>query len=283
MQLDDSTRNTRRFTPCKVALMLALILCACAVLMLMGTVVIAGTQDRPAVKVTIRVDGQEWDWVSTQSTVGGALKEAGIVISVKDQVQPGLNVKIGPGMRIKVERVEDKVIYKKEPVPFKTIVKFDPRITSRSIVQEGQQGEKEIQYLYRYKDGVKVAESVIGSTTTRKSVDRIVAISHPTMLASRDGAYTRHLEMVATAYAPFHCGGSASGHCALGIPAGKGIAAVDPRTIPLGTKIYVEGYGEAIAGDTGGAIKGNRIDLCYDSYGEACDFGRRRVTVWILQ
>ena len=64
--------------------------------------------------------------------------------------------------------------------------------------------------------------------------------------------------------------------------AGKGVVAVDPRFIKLGTKLYVVGYGYCIAGDTGGAIKGNRIDLGFNTYREAVQFGRRTVTVFIL-
>jgi 3D (Asp-Asp-Asp) domain-containing protein len=61
-----------------------------------------------------------------------------------------------------------------------------------------------------------------------------------------------------------------------------GVVAVDPNVIPLYTRLYIEGYGPAIAGDIGGAIRGQRIDLCFDSLGEALDWGRRPVTVYIL-
>jgi 3D (Asp-Asp-Asp) domain-containing protein len=62
-----------------------------------------------------------------------------------------------------------------------------------------------------------------------------------------------------------------------------GLVAVDPRVIPLGTHLYVEGYGFALAADTGGAIKGNRIDLCYDSVAFANRFGRKKVRVHVLE
>ena len=66
------------------------------------------------------------------------------------------------------------------------------------------------------------------------------------------------------------------------VPAVRGVVAVDPDVIPLGTRLFIPGYGEAVAADTGGAIVGNRIDLVMDSYGEAMDFGRRDVTVYVL-
>lgn len=60
------------------------------------------------------------------------------------------------------------------------------------------------------------------------------------------------------------------------------VVAVDPSVIPLGSRVWVEGYGEAIAGDTGGAIKGNRIDLHYPNQSSAIAFGRKMITVKIL-
>jgi 3D (Asp-Asp-Asp) domain-containing protein len=63
---------------------------------------------------------------------------------------------------------------------------------------------------------------------------------------------------------------------------GQGVVAVDPKVIPLGSKLYVEGYGYAIAGDTGGAIKGNRIDVFFYSSGETAQWGRRWVRVFVL-
>jgi 3D (Asp-Asp-Asp) domain-containing protein len=86
--------------------------------------------------------------------------------------------------------------------------------------------------------------------------------------------------MVATAYTA-NCDGC-SGTTASGQHAGHGIVAVDPRVIPLGSHLYIPGYGQAIAGDTGGAIHGNRVDLGFNSDSDAMQFGRRSVTVYVL-
>jgi 3D (Asp-Asp-Asp) domain-containing protein len=90
--------------------------------------------------------------------------------------------------------------------------------------------------------------------------------------------------MEATAYdpGPISCGKYADGYTAIGMKAEKGVVAVDPRVIPMRTRLYVEGYGLAIAADTGGAIKGNRIDLCFPTYQEALRYGRRTVKVYLL-
>jgi 3D (Asp-Asp-Asp) domain-containing protein len=86
--------------------------------------------------------------------------------------------------------------------------------------------------------------------------------------------------MVATAYTA-NCDGC-SGVTASGQHAGHGIVAVDPRVIPLGSHLYIPGYGHAVAGDTGGAIRGNRVDLGFNSDADAMQFGRRPVTVYVL-
>lgn len=70
---------------------------------------------------------------------------------------------------------------------------------------------------------------------------------------------------------------------ALGRRAGYGIVAVDPRVIPIGTHLYIPGYGSAIAGDTGGDIVGNRIDLGFNTQRDAMLFGRRPVTVYRIK
>jgi 3D (Asp-Asp-Asp) domain-containing protein len=110
-------------------------------------------------------------------------------------------------------------------------------------------------------------------------------------ISSRGGLRSRSnfrinkaLTMNASAYTPHRSGGgTGSGRTANGWPAGYGLVAVDPRIIPLGTVLYVEGYGMAIAADTGRAIKGHKIDLCYHSRSDALRFGRRIVKVFILK
>jgi 3D (Asp-Asp-Asp) domain-containing protein len=94
----------------------------------------------------------------------------------------------------------------------------------------------------------------------------------------------RVMVMDATAYdpSPATIGRGATGYTAMGLRATYGHVAVDPRVIRMGSLVYVEGYGLAIASDTGSAIKGNRIDLCFDSRSTALRFGRKKVKVHVL-
>jgi len=112
--------------------------------------------------------------------------------------------------------------------------------------------------------------------------DTIFLISRSGFPTSR-GSFVRGTvrTMAASAYDPNPRGGS--GRTATGYRAKFGHVAVDPKVIPLGSLLYIEGYGFALASDTGGAIRGNRIDLCYNSRGQAFQFGRRKVTVHVLK
>ena len=92
--------------------------------------------------------------------------------------------------------------------------------------------------------------------------------------------------LTATAYYAFGSGGNdinGNGITATGLRARKGIVAVDPRIIPLGTKLFIPGYGEALAADTGGWIKNDRIDLCFESLEECFRFGRRKIKVYLIE
>lgn len=104
-------------------------------------------------------------------------------------------------------------------------------------------------------------------------------------LTSRSGSVRRFrlMSMVATAYCPRKCCGSLNGRTATGRKAEYGIVAVDPRLIPLGTTLYIDRYGFAIAADTGRKIKGARIDLCFPTHKEASQFGRKTVKVLLVR
>lgn len=92
-----------------------------------------------------------------------------------------------------------------------------------------------------------------------------------------------HIIMIATAYTKSIEEGTHKGITRSGTQVSRGTVAVDPRVIPLGTKLYVENYGHAVALDTGGAIKENRIDLYMETKDEAFEFGRKEVRVWIIE
>ena len=158
--------------------------------------------------------------------------------------------------------------------------KQEEMFTTKSTVAEIMQ---ELGYVgNRYaidKDGdISVAADMHIRVT---DVEPVIIPAQPTVETGQGAmSYSRHMTMEATAYIPSDGGGS--GITATGMVAQHGVIAVDPQVIPLGTRVYIPGYGVAIAADTGGAIRGNRIDLCMNTYREAINFGRGDVEVYIL-
>lgn len=92
--------------------------------------------------------------------------------------------------------------------------------------------------------------------------------------------HSRPLYVEATAYSPHDDGNG--GRTATGTLVRRGVVAVDPQVIPLGTKVYIPGYGMATAEDIGGSIKGHHIDIAFDTTQECFNFGRQRITVYII-
>ena len=175
-----------------------------------------------------------------------------------------------------------------EPIPFRTYMVMSDSVAPGHVKKgaPGEDGIRERRLKVYYKKGDAVKSELVSDQIVKQPIDQITYCGIRTRdarsLPSRSGSYdrVRELNMVATGYAPWQ--GSRSCRCATGMRAGYGVVAVDPRVIPLHTKLYIEGYGYAIAGDTGGAIKRNRIDLGHNTYREAEDVGKRLVHVYVL-
>lgn len=171
-------------------------------------------------------------------------------------------------------------------IGIQTIIEPDPTMAKgeQKIVQEGHAGQVSIKERV-YLQGDKIIRTKeLSSKVIKNMVPKIIkeGTREKIVQTSRGNVrYSKVLKMNATAYTASD--GNGDGITASGIPATRGIVAVDPEVIPLGTRLYIPGYGEALAADTGGAIQGNRIDLVVDSYGEAMNFGRQDIDVYILQ
>ncbi|MER3403209.1 MAG: hypothetical protein C4337_07970 [Armatimonadota bacterium] len=188
-----------------------------------------------------------------------------------------------------------KVILKEETVaiPFPTVFEVNRHLPPRHrvLVQTGQKGEKRVVWRIVLKNGKEVQRTAIESEVLTPPQPQIYQVGVHGHIASRgavgrnDSFYTvRTLTMHATAYTPHRSGGgTGSGRTASGLPAGYGLVAVDPRVIPFGSVLYIEGYGMAIAADRGRAIRGHKIDLCYATCQQALQLGRRQVRVHLLK
>lgn len=239
--------------------------------------------------------------VTNKNTVNEVLEENNIKINKQDIIKPYKEALVFPNQEIVVSKVVHKNIYEEESIPFETITKNNPEMfegTSK-VIQEGFVGKKQNFYSTTFINGEIFQKTLTSSNVlmnptnkivevgTKKKVNTTVIDSANKVILHKSGRnlkYKKKITMQATAYDP-----TAGSKTAMGTKARVGAVAVDKRVIPLGSKLYVEGlgdypsYGLCTAEDTGGAIKGNRIDLFYNSNAEALKFGRRNVNVYILE
>jgi 3D (Asp-Asp-Asp) domain-containing protein len=186
-----------------------------------------------------------------------------------------------------------KIVDERVQTPPPTLFEVNRRLPPRHRVLKaaGKPGESLIIWRVYYRNGKEVRRVKVREDVIEPPQPRIYEIGVHGHIASR-GAVDRSaafrtvrvLEMHASAYTPHRSGGgTGTGRTATGLPAGYGLVAVDPRVIPFGTVLYIEGYGMAIAADKGRAIRGHKIDLCYATRQQAMQFGRRKVRVYILR
>lgn len=251
---------------------------------------------RRAVPVVITMSGQELNIKTAEDTVLDMLKAekealASIGLSYvegTDEVSLPLDQKISKDLEVKVVKVEYENISETKVLAYDTVTKENSTITPAEgyVEQAGSNGEEKVTYRVTKKDGVEVSREVVESTVTTKPVNAIKVVGTLRTI-SRGGSnisYKKVLNMQATAYSPDCVGGNrtATGTYPRRDPNGISTIAVDPSVIPLGSLVYIDGYGYARAEDTGGAIRGNKIDVFVGSGSEALSWGRRSVTVYIL-
>ena len=187
-------------------------------------------------------------------------------------------------MRV-VTRVSSRRVFVK-PDP---IIEFTPSLApgKRSVIR-GTDGLRVVTERVTMWDDVAVERAVVSSVTVRGARPAHILEGAPRTFSqlAANSPYHRLLHvytMEATAYTALTAKANPTGYTANGMRAQYGIVAVDPDVIPLGSHVFIPGYGLAIAADTGGAIIGRRIDLCMDRYGDAVRFGRQPVTVYVVQ
>jgi len=186
-------------------------------------------------------------------------------------------------------KIVDERVQTPPPTVFEVNRRLPPR--HRVLKVEGKPGESLIIWRVYYRNGKEIRRVKVREDVIEPPQPRIYEIGVHGHIASRGAVgrsaafrTVRVLEMHASAYTPHRSGGgTGTGRTATGLPAGYGLVAVDPRVIPFGTVLYIEGYGMAIAADKGRAIRGHKIDLCFATRQQAMQFGRRRVRVHILR
>lgn len=237
------------------------------------------TVDR-AVDVAITVDGCELPARTRGQTVKDILGEYGINLGPEDEVTPAKETPVTANMKVNVARVRTDSEVNEASIDFATKKQYTTKLPQGStrVAREGQEGTERRTWQITYRDGKEVNRQLASREVVSSPVDKVVMVGSG-MEISRGGENIRYsdvIDMTASAYS--HTGNNTSS----GIYPHYGVVAVDPTRIPMGTRLYVEGYGYATALDKGGAIKGNRIDLFFESESEAMSWGLRRAKVYIL-
>jgi uncharacterized protein YabE (DUF348 family) len=264
---------------------------------------------RAAFPITVKADGNNLVLWAAEATAGQALQSLGVTLGELDRAEPGADERLQSGDVVEVIRVSKHLITQRSEIPFREIRRTNETMDcgESRVLQGGVTGLREDTVELTMENGEEVGLHLVQSEMIRVKQDRVVEHGGNTLLsrAGRTFQFNKVIYVTATAYCP----GTAESGCpideygsskctghyndgitATGIRATAGngqegnphIVATDPRIIPLGSRLYIDGYGFAVAADVGGAIKGNRIDLLIADHGLAWKFGRKRLRVYLL-
>jgi len=254
-----------------------------------------------AVPVYITADGQKTKIMTCGNTVAEALEDSPFRLEGIDRLEGAeLTDSVSADMELKLVRVRKSIVKETQSIPYTVQRRANKKLDEglEKVIRTGQDGLTERQYEVVEEDGKEVFRQLLSETILTEPINMVLefgtALSYKTSRGEKF-RYSKVLDMKATAYtASLKDTGKAPGHplfgvTATGIKAKKGVIAVDPKVIPLYTRVYVEiagkteDYGYAIAADVGGAIKGNKIDLYYDSQDFVDRFGVKNVKVYIIE
>ena len=253
--------------------------------------------------VTIDHCGEAFETCSYDETVGHLLDRLGVQSTGEYQASEARDTQITEGMVITVERVQSLLQTHSEEIPFGVTYCSDPKLPAGEevVISEGVNGRKLVDTQLTFVNGEATGSTVLGETVIEEPVDQLIAVGTGEdvggdLPAIGDGVivlptgevlnYTHTGQFVATAYTNTDPG--CGPITAKGTQCRVGAIAVDPTVIPYGTRMFVvtnDGkyiYGVCTAEDCGGAIKGNRLDLYFDTDPECWTFGVRDATVYFL-
>ncbi|MGL4362618.1 MAG: 3D domain-containing protein [Cellulosilyticaceae bacterium] len=244
------------------------------------------TRWKPTVSLT--VNGLTSIFRTESETVEDVLNSRNIELPEGSFVSVPTTAMVQDGMKIEIKTREVATEIYQEEISYDTKVEMTNSLAAgvEEVEIEGQTGLKEIVV-----EIVTVGDEIVSETVVTEEVivepqTKIIKKGNKnTIVDAATGKvyeYTKELTLEATAYTDIP-GDRWEGITATGQPTFVGMVAVDPKVIPLNTILYIEGYGIAIAGDTGGAIKGHDVDLFFDTSKECYSFGRRNKQVYILK
>ncbi|MEG0308832.1 MAG: 3D domain-containing protein [Clostridium sp.] len=247
-----------------------------------------------AVDVNLVIDGKSLSIASAEPTVKAMLEAESIEVGQEDKINPSIDEILTSGMLVEVTRVNRELLNEVQSIAFETETRNNSELKQgiEQIIQEGADGERTITTEVVYENGREVNRRVVEEKVSKNPIKKILDIGTLATIRPSRGdsgeefAYSSMIACTSTAYTSDRGDSgtiTATGTTVRRNPNGYSTVAVDPRVIPLGTKLYIEGYGLAIAEDTGGAIIGNKVDVYVNSYEEAINWGRKTVKVYILK
>lgn len=253
-----------------------------------------------AVPISVFADGREYKIMTYKDTVAEALDDSPVRLLASDRLEGvDMDDPVVEGMSINVVRIREDIVSENIPIPFEVLSRENKSMDKgkERIVKEGKEGVLEKRYKVVIENGKEVSRELVEERVAMEPVNQIVEYGTVLNFKSSRGDVVRYkkvVDMKATAYtASYKHTGKNPGdkHYGItysGLKAKKGVVAVDPKVIPLGTRLYIEGvgntpdYGYAVAADIGSAVKGNRIDLYFDDEKTVDKWGIKNVKVYIL-
>ena len=225
--------------------------------------------------ITVTVNGQTAQYKTIRNSVSDMLRGWDVTLDEKDVVKPGMTEALKDGTDVEIDLYDIHKETVSEATDFKTKTEYTSDLLEgeSKITTEGVKGEDKVTYEIVTLGGIEQSRKEIARETVSKPVTQVVA--EGTAVSYNGVKYSRVITVVATGYT--HTGN----RTATGTWPHRGTMAVDRRVVAMGSYGYVPGYGEVHAEDTGGAIRGNRIDLFFNSRGQAVSWGRRTVDLYI--
>lgn len=245
-----------------------------------------------AFQVSMKVGNDETDVWTTEQTVDQLLQQESIELGDLDQVEPEKSATVTPDTTVTVTRVEKVTDIVREEVDYDTVTRKDNDLTTgqQDVVRSGEEGVVEKHYTVTLENGEEVSRELEETETVKEPEDRLVVVgtkpTQQTVSRQGDQSVAKEFYVSSTAYTAYcnGCSGiTANGQYNLKQNPDAKVIAVDPDVIPLGSKVIVEGYGPAIAADTGSAIQGNSIDVFFPTKSQAYAWGRKNVLVKVLE
>jgi uncharacterized protein YabE (DUF348 family) len=221
---------------------------------------------------------------SRGATVADLLAENGLLLTGFDRVEPALETPLESDMAVRITRVQHVFEVEEQVTPYQAVWEADPEleIDNQRLEQEGVNGITRQRYRVILEDSQPITRTLDDTWLAQAPVTRVNKYGAKIVLREVDTpngslTYWRKVRMFATSYTAATAGTPRTspyyGITRTGLRAGYGIVAVDPGVVRLYTQLYVPGYGQAVAGDTGGGVRGRWIDLGYED-GQAASWGR---------